>query len=86
MTLRKILFLLAKFTQFFLSIKIFALDFRIIPLIKNFLQSFKVSIPTVGKSIRKSCFLLGNLIKRFSRFLFFLIEYINFLVPPLPSL
>ena len=53
--------------QFFLSIKIFELDFRIIPLIKNFLQSFKVSIPIVGKSIRKSCFFLGYLINREGR-------------------
>ena len=57
-----ILFLFAKFIHFFLSKKMFCLAFNITPLILTLLQSFNVSKPIVGKSARRSCFFLGNLI------------------------
>ena len=43
--------------------KIFFFDFRTMPFRSYFLQSFNVLRPIVGKSILKSCFFLGNLIK-----------------------
>ena len=46
-----------------LSKKIFFFDFKTIPFKPYFLQSFNVLSPIVGKSIRKSCFFLGNLMR-----------------------
>ena len=74
-TLINILFLLAKLMHLFLSKKIFFLDFNTIPFKPYFLQSFNVLRPIVGKSIRKSCFFLGNLIKIPSDFFLILIAF-----------
>ncbi|SVE27083.1 uncharacterized protein METZ01_LOCUS479937, partial [marine metagenome] len=41
----------------------FSLDFKTTPFNPALLQSLNVSIPIVGRSILRSCFFLGNLIK-----------------------
>ena len=47
----------------FLSKKIFLFDFNTNPFKPNFLQSLSVCIPTVGKSILRSCLFLEILLK-----------------------
>lgn len=46
----------------YLSKNILCIDFKTIPFKPNFLQSFKVLNPIVGRSNLKSCFDLGNFI------------------------
>ena len=53
-----------------LSRKIFFLDSKTTPRKAYFLASLKVCKPIVGRSILKSCFFFGNLIKIPSDFFF----------------